>query len=50
MRMVLNKMYVCARCIVVVVRWHGKAAEHRVCLDFFTPLFLSRKKVENKLL
>ena len=35
---------------MVVVRWQGKAAERFLFLDFFAPLFLSRKKVVDKLL
>jgi hypothetical protein len=29
---------------VVVVRWQGNPAEHLDFLDFFAPLFLSKKK------
>lgn len=43
-RNILNKVKGRNKRIMVVVRRPGKAAEHRVCLELFAPLFLSRGK------
>jgi hypothetical protein len=32
---------------VTVVRWHGKAAERCVCIDFFATFFVKKKSKEN---
>lgn len=45
-----NKTYHANQYRLTVVRWHGRTAELRACLDFFAPLFVSRQKVEKTMI